>query len=96
MAALARAAYGEGGPAIPDVSSNVSAKTTRVWVALDVHRNGITAGLLLPAEGGQLELAELENSEKAIRRLVGRLGGREGLSVSVTRRARVAMTCTGC
>jgi transposase len=55
-------------------------KTTRVWVALDVHKNAITAGVL-PAEGGQVELAQLENSEKAIRRLIGRLGGPEGLAV---------------
>ena len=63
-----------------DVSSNASARTTRVWVALDVHRNSITAGVL-PAEGGQVELAQLENSEKAIRRLIGRLGGGEGVAV---------------
>ena len=65
---------------MPDVSSNASAKTTRVWVALDVHKNAITAGVL-PAEGGQVELAQLENSEKAIRRLISRLGGPEGLAV---------------
>jgi transposase len=46
---------------------------------LDVHKNAITAGVL-PAEGGQVELAQLENSEKAIRRLVRRLG-RQGLAV---------------
>ena len=63
-----------------DVSSNASAKTTRVWVAVDVHKNAITAGVL-PGEGGQVALAQLENSEKAIRRLIGRLGGgrRRGL-----------------
>ena len=65
---------------MPDISSNASVKTTRVWVALDVHKNAITAGVL-PAEGGQVELAQLENSEKAIRRLIGRLGGPEGLAV---------------
>jgi transposase len=65
---------------VPDVSSKASAKTTRVWVALDVHKNTISAGVL-PAEGGQVELAQLENSEKAIRRLVGRLGGPERLAV---------------
>ena len=47
---------------MPDISSNASVKTTRVWVALDVHKNAITAGVL-PAEGGQVELAQLENSE---------------------------------
>jgi transposase len=63
-----------------DVSSNASARTTRVWVALDVHKNAITAGVL-PAEGGQVELAQLDNSEKAIRRLIRRLGGPDGLAV---------------
>lgn len=65
---------------MPDVSSNASAKTIRVWVALDVHKNAITAGVL-PVEGGQVELAQLENSEKAIRRLVKRLGGPRGLAI---------------
>ena len=65
---------------MPDVSSKASARTTRVWVALEVHKNAITAGVL-PAEGGQVELAQFENSEKAIRRLVNRLGGAEGLAV---------------
>ena len=65
---------------MPEVSSNASAKATRAWVALDVHKNSVTAGVL-PAEGGQVELAQLENSEKAIRRLIGRLGGPEGLAV---------------
>jgi transposase len=65
---------------VPDVSSNASATKTRVWVALDVHTNAITAGVL-PAEGGQVELVQLENSEKAVRRLVRRLGGPHGLAV---------------
>ena len=79
---------------MPDVSSNASGKTTRVWVALDVHKNAIMAGVL-PAEGGQVELAQLENSEKAIRRLIGRLGGPEGLAVCYEA-ARAGTTCTGC
>jgi transposase len=45
-----------------------------------VHKNAITAGVL-PAEGGQVELAQLDNSEKAIRRLIRRLGGPDGLAV---------------
>lgn len=65
---------------MPDVSSNASVVTTRVWVALDVHKNAITAGVM-PADGGQVELSQLENSERAIRRLIGRLGGSEGLAV---------------
>jgi transposase len=65
---------------VPDVSSNAFAKTARVWVALDVHKNAITAGSLSP-DGGEVELAQIENSEKAIRRLIGRFGGPEGLAV---------------
>jgi transposase len=65
---------------VPDVSSNASAATTGTWVALDVHKNSITAGVL-PVGGGQTELIGLENSEKAIRRLIGRLGGPAGLAV---------------
>ncbi len=65
---------------MPDVSSNASLVTTRVWVALDVHKNAITAGVV-PADGGQVELSQLENCERAIRRLIGRLGGAEGLAV---------------
>jgi transposase len=45
-----------------------------------VHKNAITAGVM-PADGGQVELSQLENSERAIRRLIGRLGGSEGLAV---------------
>jgi len=65
---------------VPDVSSNASAKTTRAFVALDVHKNAITAGVL-PAAGGRVELVQLEHSEQAIRRLVKRLGGANGLAV---------------
>lgn len=56
---------------MPDVSSNASLTTTRVWVALDVHKNAVTAGVL-PVAGGEVELSQLENSEKAIRRLIAR------------------------
>jgi len=45
-----------------------------------VHKNAITAGVL-PAESGEVELVQLEHSEKAIRRLIGRFGGPEGLAV---------------
>jgi transposase len=65
---------------VPDVSSNASAVTTRTWVALDVHKNAITAGVLPPA-GGQPELVQLEHSEKAIRRLIKRLGGARRLAL---------------
>ena len=79
---------------MPDISSNASGKTTRVLVALDVHKNAITAGVL-PAEGGQVELAQLESSEKAIRRRLIGSAAPKG-SLSVTRRARAATSCTGC
>ncbi len=65
---------------MPDVSSNASAKTTRTFVALDVHKNAITAGVL-PAEGGQVELVQLEHSEKAVRRFLKRHGDASGLAV---------------
>ena len=65
---------------MPHVSSNASAKTTRCLVALDVHKNTITAAIL-PSEGGKPELVQLEHSEKAIRRLLRRLGGPQGLAV---------------
>jgi transposase len=44
-----------------------------------VHKNAITAGVL-PAQGGQVEVVQLENSDKAIRRLMRRLGA-DGLAV---------------
>jgi transposase len=65
---------------VPDVSSSASAKATRTWVALDVHKNSIVAGVL-PCDGDSPEVVQLENNEKAIRRLVGRLGDPEGLAV---------------
>ena len=85
MAASARAAYGEGEPAVPDVGSNASAATTRTFVALDVHRNAIAAAIV-PAEGGQPELVQVVNEEKAVRRFVRRLGDP----------GRVAVCSTGC
>lgn len=56
-----------------DVTSNASAKTVRVFVALDVHKKAIIAALL-PAAGGQPELVQLGNEEKPVRRFVKRLG----------------------
>lgn len=65
---------------MPDVSSNASAAATRSWVALDVHKNAITAAIL-PREGGKAELVQLEHTEKAVRRFVTRVGGPKGLAV---------------
>jgi transposase len=64
---------------MPDVSSNQPADV-RLWVSLDVHKLSIVAATLPPA-GGQPELQRIETTEKAIRRLIDRLGGPEGLAV---------------
>jgi transposase len=65
---------------VPDVSSNATIKTTETYVALDVHKRTIVVGSL-PASGGEVELAEIENTERALRRLVDRLGGPQRLAV---------------
>jgi transposase len=65
---------------VPDVSSNAPADV-RLWVALDVHKFSIVAATLAPA-GGQPQLQQIETTEKAIRRFIGRLGGPEGLAVA--------------
>lgn len=65
---------------MPDVSSTAPAEV-RLWVALDVHKHSIVAGVLPPA-GGSPEVQRIENNERAIRRLIDRLGGPEGLAVA--------------
>jgi transposase len=65
---------------MPDVSSTAPAEV-RLWVALDVHKNSIVAAAL-PAVGGAPEVQRIDNTERAIRRLIGRLGGPEGLAVA--------------
>ena len=65
---------------MPDVSSNAPADV-RLWVALDVHKFSIVAGTLAPA-GGAPEVQRIETTEKAIRRLIGRLGGPDGLAIA--------------
>jgi transposase len=64
---------------MPDVSSNAPADV-RLWVSLDVHKLSIVAATL-PPRGGQPEVEQIETTRAAIRRLVERLGGREGLAV---------------
>ena len=64
---------------MPDVSSTAP-PDVRLWVALDVHKHSIVAATL-PASGGRPELERIENSERAVRRLVERLGGPNGLAV---------------
>jgi transposase len=46
-------------------------------VGLEVHKLSIVAARL-PPTGGEPELCRIETTERAIRRLVGRLGGAEG------------------
>ncbi len=58
---------------MPDVRSNACAATTRTWVAFDVHKDSLVAGIL-SAGGRQPEVVQLENSERALRRLLRRLG----------------------
>lgn len=70
----------EGGSAAPEVRSNGCAETTRTRVALDVHMDSITAGIL-SAEGGPPEVVQLENSERALRRFARRLGDPGELAV---------------
>jgi transposase len=66
---------------MPDVSS-VAPAEIRVRCALDVHKRSIVAAWE-PEDprGGGLGLVEIANSERALRRLVRRLGGPEGLVV---------------
>ncbi len=59
------------------VSSLDSVGVTR-WLALDVHKLSIVAAVL-PADAGESELVEIENTERSVRRLVVRLGGPVGL-----------------
>jgi transposase len=63
-----------------DVSSVAPAQVT-TWVAIDQHKLSLVAATL-PAHGGQPEVARVENSERAIRRFIGRLGGPDGLAVA--------------
>jgi transposase len=64
---------------MPDVSSNAPADV-RLWVSLDVHKLSIVAAIL-PPTGGQPEVQRIETTRVAIRRLIERLGGPEGLAV---------------
>lgn len=66
---------------MPDVTSMAPSKV-RMRCALDVHKRSIVAAYEPedPREGG-LELIEIPNSERALRRLIRRLGGPQGLIV---------------
>ena len=65
---------------MPDVSSRAPAEV-RLWVALDAHKRSIVVATL-PPSGGRPEVSQIENTPKAIRRLIDRLGGRAGLAVA--------------
>jgi len=65
---------------MPDVSSTAPAQV-RMWVAIDQHKLSLVAAML-PASGGQPEVVRVENTERAIRRFLQRLGGAEGLAVA--------------
>jgi transposase len=49
------------------------------WLALDVHKLSIVAGVL-SRTGSEAEVVQLENTERAVRRLVAKLGGPQGLA----------------
>ena len=66
---------------MPDVSSKAPSEL-RMRAALDVHkRTVVCASCPDDPRVGELELQEVPNSERALRRLVKRLGGPEGLVV---------------
>lgn len=64
---------------MPDVSPTTDLRTAQTFVALDVHKRSIVAGVL-PAVGGEVSLHEIPNTEKAVRRLIERLGGPDNLT----------------
>ena len=78
---------------MPDVVSNQPADV-RLWVALDVHKLSIVAGIL-PPRGGQPEVQQIETTRAVIRRFIDRLGGPEGLVVSYEP-GPAGSICCGC
>jgi transposase len=65
---------------VPDVSS-VAPAVVRKYVVVDVHKNSLVAAVL-PPSGGTPQVERIENTERAVRRFVGRLGGPDGLAVA--------------
>jgi transposase len=66
---------------MPDVSSNAPVEV-RMRAALDVHKRSIVcASCPDDPRVGDLKLEEIPNTERALRALVKRLGGPEGLAV---------------
>jgi transposase len=65
---------------VPGVSS-VAPEMVCTCVVFDVRKNSLVAGILAPS-GGTPQVERIENSERAMRRFVGRLGGPDGLAVA--------------
>ena len=65
---------------MPDVTPCLHPGEVRRWVAFDQHKFSIVAAVL-PPDGGKPEVCRIETTERAIRRLIGKLGGPAGLSV---------------
>jgi len=65
---------------VPDVSSNAPA-VVRMRAALDVHKRTIVCASQPDDPRAELRLEEIPNTERALRGLVKRLGGPEGLVV---------------
>ncbi len=64
---------------MPDVISNQPADV-RLWVALDVHKLSIVVAVL-GASGGEPEVSQVATTDAAVRKLIKRLGGPQGLAV---------------
>lgn len=65
---------------MPDVSSTAPVDVDR-WIVFDVHKNSLVAGVLPPA-GGAATVTRVENTERAVRRFVDRLGDPQLLAVA--------------
>jgi transposase len=65
---------------VPDVSS-IAPVDVDQWIVFDVHKNSLVAGML-PAAGGAPTVARIETTERAVRRFIDRLVGRENLAVA--------------
>lgn len=65
---------------LPDVGSAAPTDVNQ-WIVFDVHKNSLVAGVL-PANGGTPEVSRLENTERAIRRLIERAGDPSTLAVA--------------
>jgi transposase len=65
---------------VSDVSS-LAPGVARTFVAIDVHKNSLVVAVLA-ASGGVPDVERLENSERALRRFIARLGGPQGLAVA--------------